>query len=993
MKNNYQKIKIVFFSIMLISMIEKSYAQPIGTPNGTITPWNPANSSFAWFRGGNTATVTGGLSNNIFGTFWNSPIYTYTDSQFRQVILGSITSPTTIAATPQNKSGFMGINTQDPWSRVHIVNGIYGACGGYRPWMREGLNIQTNDDQLWFGHKSFGNPDQQNAVINWSDDPGISGSGPDHLVINFTSTSASLATYPVQGVNPNAQTLAGREMMRFTDNGNIGIGPRFSNAFTPQSTLHQHQQNDASSWMQISNQYMTATGGNTNTAATFVNNVDGLRWGILGNSNLDRNGNAFIYNQEQRHLIFSTGNAVPNDITITQERFRITAVQNPTEQPGGSYGTYNPWGVAGRITRTSISRDPNIPVVRPMTMLHLGYDYNGANTFGWRNWMDIGTMYLSSTNDHMYVGLKQESAGRNDAVVSWGKNANAGAYERLRFIFSSNTGNSANPEGLEVSRMWSDGNEGRMGVGDFFTLASEPQNTVHINSTAPDDQTVGGSSGLRFEDLTSNSPTLAANPGLGVLSVDANGDVIYVPGGTGGVGAQICNTMPINNVSKWTGTELCETIIWDDAARVGIDQINPTAKFSILNGGAQNFIMDIKNSNNQFTLQQLNDGETRFNAFSPVNGKGYGFITDYNNAAPMGFANGMEVTTQTSGGVAPDNIHGFQSTVAGDVPQYHRAIIAEPTNTNTAITAGNIGYQAIIEQSTNTNVGITLSISNAVNNYGIISNVSALPNNYAGYFDGNVTVTGTFNNPSDDNLKINEQNIINANQILSDMSPVTFNYDLANYPQINLASGLQYGLIAQQVEVNHPEFVTNQTAPAKIDANGNVVYPSLNYKGINYNAFIPILIAGHNELKNEIEVKDSVINSLQDQINTLYGMITSCCSNNSNSQNNSIQQNQNNLNSLDITLTDNTTSIVLDQNVPNPFAEQTTITFTLVEGVKKAQMLFYNIEGKLIQSVELSTSAGQGQINVFANDLSTGVYTYTLVVDGEIKGTKRMVKE
>ena len=122
-------------------------------------------------------------------------------------------------------------------------------------------------------------------------------------------------------------------------------------------------------------------------------------------------------------------------------------------------------------------------------------------------------------------------------------------------------------------------------------------------------------------------------------------------------------------------------------------------------------------------------------------------------------------------------------------------------------------------------------------------------------------------------------------------------------------------------------------------------------------------------------------------------MITACCNNNSNmSQNNSMQQNQND-NSLDVTLTDNIPSIVLDQNVPNPFAEQTTITYTLTDGVQKAQMLFYNIEGKLIQSAELLNTAGQGQINVFANDLSTGVYTYSLVVDGQIKGTKRMVKQ
>jgi hypothetical protein len=55
--------------------------------------------------------------------------------------------------------------------------------------------------------------------------------------------------------------------------------------------------------------------------------------------------------------------------------------------------------------------------------------------------------------------------------------------------------------------------------------------------------------------------------------------------------------------------------------------------------------------------------------------------------------------------------------------------------------------------------------------------------------------------------------------------------------------------------------------------------------------------------------------------------------------------------------------------------------------------LFYNAEGKLINTVDLSNQSGKGQINVFANDLSNGVYTYTLVVDGKIIDTKRMVKQ
>ena len=55
-------------------------------------------------------------------------------------------------------------------------------------------------------------------------------------------------------------------------------------------------------------------------------------------------------------------------------------------------------------------------------------------------------------------------------------------------------------------------------------------------------------------------------------------------------------------------------------------------------------------------------------------------------------------------------------------------------------------------------------------------------------------------------------------------------------------------------------------------------------------------------------------------------------------------------------------------------------------------MLFYNASGKLIQSVDLNEK-GKGSLNVFASDLSNGIYTYTLVVDGKIIETKKMLKQ
>jgi len=143
-----------------------------------------------------------------------------------------------------------------------------------------------------------------------------------------------------------------------------------------------------------------------------------------------------------------------------------------------------------------------------------------------------------------------------------------------------------------------------------------------------------------------------------------------------------------------------------------------------------------------------------------------------------------------------------------------------------------------------------------------------------------------------------------------------------------------------------------------------------------------VALAGIKQLIKRDEVRDSIIKEQNSQIEN-------CCFKNQ-SNVNSTQQNNDSA-SIDVDLKDGQ-SVVLDQNVPNPFAEQTTINYFLPDNVSRAQMLFYNAQGKLIQSVDLNQK-GKGSLNVFAQDLSNGVYTYTLVVDGKIFETKKMVKQ
>ncbi len=82
--------------------------------------------------------------------------------------------------------------------------------------------------------------------------------------------------------------------------------------------------------------------------------------------------------------------------------------------------------------------------------------------------------------------------------------------------------------------------------------------------------------------------------------------------------------------------------------------------------------------------------------------------------------------------------------------------------------------------------------------------------------------------------------------------------------------------------------------------------------------------------------------------------------------------------------------IILEQNVPSPFAEQTTIQYFIPENITNAQMIFTDMLGNTIKTAEVKS--GYGVVTVFASNLTTGQYSYSLVIDGKVVESKRMVK-
>jgi len=110
-------------------------------------------------------------------------------------------------------------NFQNPFSMIHMGANINSFL--YRPWMNVGITMGVPGDILHLGILQRAMPgshvNQIDAVLAWgcNDDYFVPGSGPDNFRFLFIAPT---------GVDGDAGNVQGRETMRITPMGNVGIG-------------------------------------------------------------------------------------------------------------------------------------------------------------------------------------------------------------------------------------------------------------------------------------------------------------------------------------------------------------------------------------------------------------------------------------------------------------------------------------------------------------------------------------------------------------------------------------------------------------------------------------------------------------------------------------------------------------------------------------------------------------------------------------------------
>ena len=285
---------------------------------------------------------------------------------------------------------------------------------------------------------------------------------------------------------------------------------------------------------------------------------------------------------------------------------------------------------------------------------------------------------------------------------------------------------------------------------------------------------------------------------------------------------------------------------------------------------------------------------------------------------------------------------------------------------------------------------------------------TALGNNWGGWFTGQIMV-GTIVYPSDASLKLNVDTIPLAINIIKALKPHIYHFDTAQYPYMNLSSSLQYGLLSNEVAQVLPSLVVDATQPAQYDTAHNQISPSKSFKGLQYIEIVPILIQGMKTQQNMIDTLISQNSMMKTNIDSLWNALNNCCSKNNPAQQNiAPPQNKDggNINGnsgsgnekkLDngnihaIELSNASGSPIIYQNQPNPFnSGGTKIRYFVPDNTNSPQIVFFDEFGGKLSTFNI-LETGMGELDVTASNLSSGVYSYSLIINGKAIDTKKMI--
>jgi hypothetical protein len=148
------------------------------------------------------------------------------------------------------------------------------------------------------------------------------------------------------------------------------------------------------------------------------------------------------------------------------------------------------------------------------------------------------------------------------------------------------------------------------------------------------------------------------------------------------------------------------------------------------------------------------------------------------------------------------------------------------------------------------------------------------------------------------------------------------------------------------------------------------------------------------DLQQSDEMQNQLINELRSEIELLKQRLDELCTiippSNSGQNGGGDETNPLLLLNLSQSVNNESEEMILYQNAPNPFNENTFVKCYVPNSIKSAQLCVYNMQGAQLKCLEIA-ERGAIDIKIEAGALASGIYTYILIGDGKTSDAKQMI--
>ena len=212
---------------------------------------------------------------------------------------------------------------------------------------------------------------------------------------------------------------------------------------------------------------------------------------------------------------------------------------------------------------------------------------------------------------------------------------------------------------------------------------------------------------------------------------------------------------------------------------------------------------------------------------------------------------------------------------------------------------------------------------------------------------------------ADNNVRTANQDTLSANYSEKELREKEY-YEQLKSKEEQQSKKKRLGFLAQDLQKVFPELVDKDSA---------------GYFYVDYVGLIPVIIEALKEQQSIIDAQSLKIKELEGKIDDSSTKET---------------KNSNLKSASDTEISDETTNAFLFQNTPNPFKYDTEIKYYIPESSSNAVLYVFSLQGNLLLTKKL-LGTGNGSVTIDGSELNPGMYVYSLVINGQIIASKRMI--